>query len=150
MKYLHFTALAGLFCVLVFGSGFSLENHSNSKGIYYDHVRGTDNVVINQVSGLNIDYTGELNVPGDSYELVFDVINDSTVDVQVEDCIYGGENDYIDYDFSYLDGGKIHKGDVLKAGEEKSLIFRVSYVNPITIDSYQFDSSFSLHYEQVL
>lgn len=150
MKYLQFTALAGLFCVLVFGSGFSLENHSTSKGIYYDHVRGTDNVVINQVSGLNIDYTGELNTPGDYYELVFDVINDSTVDVEVEDCIYGEENDYIEYNFSYLDGGKIHIGDVLKAGEKKSLIYKVFYKNPITTDSYQFDSSFSLQYEQVL
>ena len=60
------------------------------------------------------------------------------------------DDSYIDYELTYGNGKKINKGDILKKGQKRQLKYRVQYKNPIEEDSYQFDSSFSIGYEQLL
>lgn len=129
---------------------FNLPNASNNKGIYYDNFKYTDNVIFNGSDGLNIDYTASLSQVGDYYEISFEVINDSSVDVLVSDCSYQDNDSYINYELTYSNGKKIHKGDILKHGEKKQVKYRVLYKNQIEEENYQFDGSFSLNYEQVL
>ena len=150
MKYIDVMAITILFMVGVFSSGFSVDSKQSKKGIYYHNIESTENVTIHNVDGLSIDYSAELQVPGDYYELTFDVVNDSSVDMKVEDCFFHEDDDYIQYEFSYADGKSIKVGDVLKKGEKKELRYKVLYKNLIESDGYEFDSSFGLNYEQVL
>ena len=115
MKYFDMIVVVALFLVGVLSSGFSVENPSHeNKGIYYDHFKTSDNVSLQDVDGLHIHYDAELTNPGDYYELYFDVVNSSGVDVKVEDFSVPQDSRYITYDFSYQDGHGIQIGDLLK------------------------------------
>ena len=148
MKYLESLVLIIPIVLGVLNNSLLGVDNSNHKGVYYDNFKYTDNVQFNGSDGLNIDYNAELNHVGDYYELTFDVINDSDVDVEISNCDYKVDDPYIDYYLAYEDGHKIHEGDILKKGESKKLKYRVLYKNSITEEDYEFDSSFALGYEQ--
>lgn len=149
MKYLR-----GLLIIpLIFGAlkvNLAEINTSNRKGIYYDNFKYTDNVNFNSSKGLSIDYTANLQQVGDYYEITFDVVNDSSVDVEITNCSYHDNDAYINYELTYIDGKEIHEGDILKKGEKRQIKYRVLYKNQIEVENYQFDTSFSLDYEQIL
>ena len=146
MKYLEIVlAGIGLAYFALFGN---LSNHS-THNIYYDNIQYTDNVEFLGTEGLDIHYIGELSYPGDYYELTFDVVNDSPYDVEVVKCFYQESDSYIEYQLSYDDGSDILLGDVLKKGEKRHLKYRVLYKDYIESDSYEFDASFNIRYEQV-
>ena len=136
--------------LLLFGVLFSLGSSYgyNAKGIYYDNVRYSDNVHFYGVEGLNISYSADLSKLGDSYELVFDVVNDSGVDVVITDCVYHEEDPYIHYELTYVDGAKIQEGDLLQKDDVKTIRYVVTYQNPVMDDEYEVDSSFHILYEQ--
>lgn len=149
MKYLDVVVVSLL---LVFGLFYfnEINNDTSNKGIYYDNLSYTDNVKVNSVDGLNIDYSAELNNVGDSYELKFDVINSTSVDMIIKDCIFNHDDPYVDYVLTYSDGETINNGDIIKKGESRSLVYRVLYKNNIKNNEYAFDSGFNIQYEQVL
>ena len=140
----------GFLGILVFfGLVMSLGASSASeRGIYYDNVSYSDNVTFYGVEGLNLNYSAEMNTVGDSYELCFDVVNGSNVNVKLSDYMIHEEDPYIRYALSYEDGSILALGDILPRKESKRLCYSVLYENPITIDEYQVESSFILHYEQ--
>ena len=148
MKFLKSLVLIVPVVLGVLNNNLSEVKDNNHRGVYYDNFKYTDNVNFNGSEGLNIDYSAELKQVGDYYELVFDVINDSDVDVEVSNCDYNDDDKYIDYYLAYADGKEINEGDILKKGESKKLKYRVLYKNSITEDNYEFDSSFSIRYEQ--
>ena len=102
------------------------------------------------MNGLSLQYAGQLSTPGDFYELSFDIVNDSEVDVEVSKCTYQTSDYYIDYQLTYDDGKDILVGDILEKGEKKRVKYRVLYKNRIDSNYYEFDSSFHLNYEQIL
>ncbi len=120
------------------------------KGIYYDNINYTDNVVFNKVDGANIDYSAELVKPGDYYELYFDVVNSTGYNVEITDCVYNNDDEYIDYDLVYENGNKINTGDIIKKGESIRVKYTVLYKEYIDKDDYTFDTSFSILYEQAI
>ena len=148
MKYINIV-MTVLFLLGIFTNAYAL-NYDDHLGIYYDEVQATNNVIINDVDGLKLNYSANLSQPGDFYELRFDVVNDSSVDMYIDDYHYGETNEYIKYDFTYQNGDSIHKGDIIKKGERKRLKYRVSYNSLILDDFLYFDSSFGLRFEQVL
>ena len=148
MKYFNIVFITILFFGSVVVGGMS--NDQSKKGIYYDHVESTDNVQIYSVDGVDIDYSAELHNPGEYYELSFTVVNDSSVDVRVEDVFCPSNDSFIEYQLHYSNGNNIDKGDILKKGESREITYRVIYKNMIDSNDYQFDSSFGLQYEQVL
>ena len=150
MKYLEVIVVGILFVGGILFHNFTGDTNALNKGIYYDNVNYTDNVTFNRVDGLNIDYEAELNVPGDFYELNFDVVNSTKYDVEIADYIYNESDKYITYELCYADGKKIKNGDIIKAGETKKLKYKVSYVNPIEDNNYTFDTSFTIQYEQAI
>lgn len=139
----------GLTYVAVFGN-FVDTNNSSKKEIYYDNFDYTENVIFYGSDGLDIQYSGELSIPGDYYELTFDVINESNVDVEIADCFYQETDDFIAYNLLYANGEKISIGDTLKKGESKRLKYKVVYKKSIESDEYEFDSSFRIHFEQII
>lgn len=121
-----------------------------NKGIYYDNIEYTDNVSFNSVDGVNIDYDAELDKPGDFYELYFDVINGTSYDVEITECLYNEDDEYIGYELTYDNGKKVSNGDVIKKGESVRLKYKVLYKEYVLDNDYTFDSSFSIFYEQVI
>ena len=152
VKYIE-GIIIGIFIFLGIGyNTFSISNNNTniSKGIYYDSFKYSDNVVINKVDGTNLDFTGELKNPGDFYELSFDVVNSTTVDVKVSDFNCKNNDSYIEYLLTYSDGSNIKNGDIIEKGEKRRIYYKVLYKNPIIEDNYTFDSSFNINYEQVI
>ena len=149
VKYMNVIVVGALLLFGVLFDSFSVENQKSLKGIYYDHVTYSDNVHFQGVDGLSLNYTADLSYLGDSYEITFDVINDTSVDIEISDYMIH-DDPYIDYQLSYHDGKEIHLGDIIKKGESKTLKYIVYYKNPILEDSYQFDSSFQISYEQLV
>lgn len=150
MKYIDVIIVGILFIGGILFNNFTTDTNALNKGVYYDNVKYTDNVIFNKVDGLNIDYEAMLNKPGDFYELNFDVVNSTKYDIEIADYIYNESDEYITYELSYADGTKIKNGDIIKAGENKKLKYKVSYVNPIVEKNYTFDTSFSIQYEQAI
>ena len=139
--------------LLIFSAGyhvFNIDQKEDNKGIYYDNLNCTDNVTIKKLEGIDLDYDASLNGVGDYFEIDFDVINDTGVDVKVSDLLVNENDEYINYELTYDDGKKINNGDVLKKGSKKKLKYRVSYLNRIDEVGYTFDSGFSINYSQVL
>lgn len=150
MKYVK-VMLVVLLAVIGLGyRAFASASGDLKKGIYYDNIDYTDNVVFNKVDGANLDYSAELVKPGDSYELYFDVVNSTSYDVEITDCIYNEDDEYIDYDLVYENGDKINMGDIIKKGDSVRVKYRVLYKEYITEDEYEFDTSFSILYQQVI
>ena len=151
MKYAKIM-LVGLLAIIGLGYHNLNANASGdiSKGIYYDNVKYTDNVLFNSVDGVNIDYSAQLKYPGDYYELYFDIVNSSGYSVEITDCIYNDDDDYIDYELTYENGNEINVGDAIKNGESIRVKYRVFYKKYIIEDNYTFDTSFSILYEQVI
>ena len=148
VKYVNALVVGVLFFVGILFEGYAIDNVKNDKGIYYDNVKYSENVKLNDVNGLNIDYNAELLAPGDFYELTFDVVNDSLYDVSFADITINDDDDYIDFDLTYSDGNSIKLGDVLKKGEKKQLKYKVLYKN-LVLEDYEFDTNFMLNFEQV-
>ena len=150
MKYLDLLIMGILFIGGLCFKAILPEDNSLNKGVYYDNFQYTDNVLFKGADGLNLDYSAELNNPGDYYELDFDVVNSTNYDIEIADYFYNESDNYIEYELCYGDGSKINNGDVIKAGEVKRLKYKVSYKSIILDDNYEFDSSFSIQYEQAV
>ena len=151
MKYFKFLLVILLIVIGIGYRSFAADASSGiKKGIYYDNIKYSDNVVFNNVDGTNLDYRAELNVPGDYYELCFDIVNSTSYDVQITDYIYNESDNYIGYELTYDSGEKVKNGDILKKGASKSLKYKVTYKDFIKEENYSFDTSFSISYEQII
>ena len=139
-----------LFFGVCFGDVSVVSNGKSSNNIYYDNIQYTDNVVLQEIDALHIKHKGNLQVVGDYYEISFDIVNASGNDVSISNFFIPTNDSYIHYDLFYVDGNKVSVGDFLKDKEIKRVCYRVSYQHPIISDSYDFNSSFFINYEQVL
>ena len=135
----------------IIGLGYhSFNTNTDKKGIYYDNIDYTDNVLFNSIDGVNIDYSAKLSKPGDYYELYFDVVNSTSHNIEITDCIYHDNDEYIEYDLAYDNGDKINIGDIIKKGESIRVKYKVLYKEYINELNYTFDTSFSILYEQTI
>lgn len=151
MKYIK-VMLIGLLAIIGIGyRSFDANARGDLKrGIYYDNIEYTDNVEFKNVDGVNINYSAQLNNPGDYYELYFDVVNSTNYDVAITDCIYNEDDEHVGYDLTYENGEKIDIGDVIKKHDTIRVKYKVLYKEYITMEDYLFDTSFSILYEQVI
>lgn len=150
VKYIRVALLSVLFGLGVVIHSFSVDAHSHYNGVYYSNFMCSDNVVLTDVDGLDIQFQGSLSNLGDSYSMMFDVTNDSSVDVIVQNYSYNDDDPFVFVQLSYADGSRIQQGDILKRGETKRLKYSVSYQKQVPSESYSFDSSFKIYYEQYL
>lgn len=140
-------------CLIILGVLYDLyidDYSSNNSSVYYDNVVATDNVSINNVEGLNIDFNADLYAVGDYYEVIFDVVNPTSVDMEISQCIYNKDNYYLNSILEYDDGTLVSVGDIVKSGESVRVKYIVSYENELINTDTTIDSSFYIDYEQVL
>ena len=91
----------------------------------------------------NVSFAVELELPGDFYEFTVDAKNYGSINGAIdsvkikfykEDGMEEWETlpSYIKYSFTYADGSKVEKGDVLEAGKSKKYKFRIEYDSEAT------------------
>lgn len=82
-------------------------------------------------SKTGITYSVNLKKPGDYYAFIVDIQNTGSVDAKIEDIINQGitysQQSYLDYIVKYQDSFTPKKGDVLKAGESRTLSIEVFF-----------------------
>lgn len=147
-KYLGKILIGGLIIIGIYANSLTMDSKAKTADIYYDNFEYTNNVEFHKAFGQNIDYSASLENVGDFYEITFDIINKSDFDIKIVDYYCPTNDNYINYELTYNNGKKISLDDTLKQGETKRFKYKVSYVNLVTEDNYEFDSSFSIQYEQ--
>jgi hypothetical protein len=130
------------------------KNVSASSNIYYDDIYTYGNVIVNNVDGLEIDFSGNLVEVGDYYELYFNIVNPSSVDMEISDYTLSQDNQFLSYSLTYSNGDEINIGDIVKSGESKRVKYRVYYKencleNCLNSDLI-IDNNFNIDYEQVI
>lgn len=82
-------------------------------------------------SKTGISYSVNLKRPGDYYAFIVDIQNTGSVNAKIEEIINQGitsdQQSYLDYIIKYQDSSIPTQGDVLKAGETKTLSIEVSF-----------------------
>lgn len=82
-------------------------------------------------SKTEISYSVNLKVPGDYYAFLVDIQNTGSVDAKIEEIINQGitysQESYLDYIVKYQDNNIPTTGDILKAGESRTLLIEVSF-----------------------
>ena len=83
-------------------------------------------------TGTIVNFSVNLDNVDDKYEFVVEVYNEGTIDAKVLDCVKIGltqeQEQYVNYNVTYLDGSSINEGDVLNAGEKKKIKVSVEYL----------------------
>ena len=108
MKYLEMLigtilVVTGFFYATVGGDVKALDE---TNSVHYTNIEASDNVSVKKVDGLNIDYDANLEYPGDSYEVVFDIVNSSGVDMLIANCTWAENTKFVDSDLRSVDDGK--------------------------------------------
>lgn len=87
------------------------------------------------ISGTTLNYTVDLNNPGDYYEFTVDVHNDGTLPAKLSAApTVTGTSNYITHTVTYSDGTEIRKDDTLAVDETKTLKVRVEYKSDLTAE----------------
>ena len=85
-----------------------------------------------------VDFSIKLDRANDLYEFLVDVYNEGTIDAKLSNYIKTGLSDeqleYVDYGLSYSDGSELNEGDVVLAGERKTIKVKVKYLKLLPID----------------
>lgn len=89
-------------------------------------------------TGTIVNFSVNLDNVDDKYEFVVEVYNEGTIDAKVLDCVKIGltqeQEQYVNYNVTYLDGSSINEGDVLNAGEKKKIKVSVEYLQLMPIN----------------
>ena len=89
-------------------------------------------------TGTIVNFSVNLDNVDDKYEFVVEVYNEGTIDAKVLDCVKIGltqeQEQYVNYNVTYLDGSSINEGDVLNAGEKKKIRVSVEYLQLMPIN----------------
>lgn len=152
MKYLEMLigtilVVTGFFYATVGGDVKALDE---TNSVHYTNIEASDNVSVKKVDGLNIDYDADLEYPGDSYEVVFDIVNSSGVDMLIANCTWAEDTKFVDYDLRYVeDGKKLEKGDLIKKGETRKVVYKVTYKDDvISNEDVKINTGFAINFEQ--
>ena len=139
----------------------------NSWVIYFDNVSiASDSVhnedpakeaIITNQEKTNIEFTANLNNPGDFYEFTVYTVNDGSIDAAVSSIekteLTEEQAKYLTFDVTYDDGSEIKRCDVLKANDRRLVKAVVKFKEGLDINDYPSDGvsltlSFKINYEQ--
>ena len=139
----------------------------NSWVIYFDDVSiasdsvhnedPTKEAVITNQEKTNIEFTANLNNPGDFYEFTVYTVNDGSIDAAVSSIekteLTEEQAKYLTFDVTYDDGSEIKRCDVLKANDRRLVKAVVKFKEGLDINDYPSDGvsltlSFKINYEQ--
>lgn len=99
-------------------------------------------------TGTIVNFSVNLDNVDDKYEFVVEVYNEGTIDAKVLDCVKIGltqeQEQYVNYNVTYLDGSSINEGDVLNAGEKKKIKVSVEYLQLMPLDENDLTNNYEV------
>lgn len=99
-------------------------------------------------TGTIVNFSVNLDNVDDKYEFVVEVYNEGTIDAKVLDCVKIGltqeQEQYVNYNVTYLDGSSINEGDVLNAGEKKKIKVSVEYLQLLPLDENDLTNNYEV------
>ena len=104
--------------------------HFENVALTSESVEGTLPTIDSDKTTIN--FTANLNKPGDKYEFTVDVVNAGTIDALVNVFHSSGSNSYLDIDYTYLSGLEIEQRDLLSAGSRETILVSVTFKKNIT------------------
>ena len=136
-----------LMIVLIFMMCFCLNVRAETLpttkwNLYFENIEITEGSVtainppqIKGSSNSEINFDVNLKIPGEFYEFTVDVANAGTMDAMVSEISDSQLNDkqkkYLAYEVTYLNGNKVQKNDLLKAGTTVKLKIRIEFKKDI-------------------
>ena len=83
------------------------------------------------VDDTNISFTADLSEPGSVYSFSVDIVNDGTIDAMLGELLKIGltveQEEYAEYNVTYLDGEEILAKDSLPSGKSDTILVTVKY-----------------------
>jgi len=99
-------------------------------------------------TGTIVNFSVNLDNVDDKYEFVVEVYNEGTIDAKVLDCVKIGltqeQEQYVNYNVTYLDGSSINEGDVLNAGEKKKIKVSVEYLQLMPLNENDLTNNYEV------
>lgn len=110
--------------------------------IVFDNVKLNDGSVANSSSPIidatktSISYETVLAMPGEFYSFDADIVNKGSIDAQIYSIVNNGlteeQKRYLDYTVKYKNGSEISKGDVLLAGQKRTVTVMLNFKDELT------------------
>ena len=159
-----FLILLGLsFGYALINSNLSIDGIANIKdakwNIYFDEFTPLSGSVIPRkdviIDNTTITFNAKLENPSDFYGFEVDVVNGGTIDAMIDSINISPDInlDYLTYTVTYDDDSQISEGDILEAGETKTIKVNLSYVDGLEQEVYPnlnktYNISIQLNYVQ--
>ena len=163
-----------LLFIFSFGIGYALiatnlsidgtVDLDNSKwDIHFDNIQVASGSVSADTPTITndttISFSALLDNPGNYYEFTVDVVNDGTMNAEIDSIailpvLTAEQQEFFDYTVTYVNGASIEEGDLLLADSFKTIKITARYKENTDISLYPtadqtFDFSVSLHYVQM-
>ena len=163
------------FLILCIGIGFAyLTSELTIRGItgvsrhkwsiYFDNIQinnGSVTAVTNPTiigkTTTSLEYTVNLNRPGDYYEFTVDAVNDGTLNAEIElitmTTLDNDVEKYLNYTATYEDGKNLKQGDLLYKNSTQTYKIRVEFKEDVNVEDLdtkdnEFNLSFGVKYVQ--
>ena len=134
------------------------QMNSSSWDIHFDNLIANENSIeastpasINDTK-TTINFTVDLEKPGDFYEFNVDIVNAGTIDAMISEVLRTGLDSslekYITYTVKYTKGIELQEKDSLKAGASENIVVRVEFNKDVNEEDLpQTQQSISLSFE---
>lgn len=112
----------------------------NSFNIYFSNINVLDTSTVTSptatiTNDTTINYSGTFNVPGDFIEFSFFIVNDGTIDGQINQIntnLTTEQLNYISYNLKYdIDNTNVNTNDIIYAGQKRKVIAHFEYKEDI-------------------
>ena len=128
----------------------------NTWDIHFENVQVLHSVEGNPTPTIDtakttVNYTANLNLPGDYFEFTVDVVNAGSLDAMIEDIVtkindtdISNLPDYLDFFITYADGTELENNQILEASKTETIKIKVEFI--YDIDNQELpstDSSFN-------
>ena len=148
---------AVLTATLSMNASFSFAQ--NSFNLYFSNINVLNTSTVTSPTATitddtTISYSGTFNKPGDYIEFSFYIINNGTIDGQINTISTGlttEQAQYIDYDFKYaIDNSDVNINDIIYAGQARKVIAHFEYKEDIDdfIDLSSLNVNLTMHFIQ--
>ena len=137
----------------------------NTWDIHFENVQVLHSVEGNPTPTIDtakttVNYTANLNLPGDYFEFTVDVVNAGSLDAMIEDIVtkindtdISNLPDYLDFFITYEDGTELENNQILETNKTETIKIKVEFIYDIdnqelpSTDS-SFDFSTTVKYTQ--
>lgn len=156
-------AVAGIGFAIIGGDALiegDITVNKNRFAVIFENIRSTEGSITTENASAIIDKDDPtklhiealFNIPGEYYEVLFDVTNTGTIPAILDKISSTNEeNPYLKVSYTYEDGKEIKNQDKLDAGSKKTVKLRVELlrdIDSVPPEGMKLDFTFNMHFIQ--